>query len=98
MVATLQVLVGGLVGFTIGWRSVPHVDGRRAARIAARQASGNVSSGEAAFYREAPEGRIFDCLRCGRPLSPYWWSCQHCGATFDLYPPVATDRRVGWGA
>jgi hypothetical protein len=50
------------------------------------------SAAEAAFYREAQHGRVFDCGRCGRPLSADWGSCQHCGATFDQFQPVRTDR------
>ncbi len=50
------------------------------------------SAAEAAFYREAAHGRVFDCGRCGKPLSPDDRSCQYCGANFDEFPPVRTDR------
>lgn len=29
------------------------------------------------------------CGRCHKPLSPAWvGKCQHCGATYAMYPPV----------
>jgi hypothetical protein len=87
-----------VLGFLGGRFGGGRVSGERAAQIAAREKSGTMTAGEAAFYREASRGRIFECGRCGKPLSPYWMSCQHCRATFDLYPPVATDRKVGMGA
>lgn len=56
------------------------------------------NEGTAAFLKEPRQGHIFVCGRCGKPLSPYWRSCIRCKATFDEFPPVATDRSWGrWG-
>ena len=38
--------------------------------------------------------RLFTCGRCGKGISLAWKKCDHCGATFDEFPPIATGEEV----
>jgi hypothetical protein len=39
--------------------------------------------------------RLFRCGRCGKGISLAWKRCDHCKATFDQFPPIATGEEVG---
>jgi hypothetical protein len=38
--------------------------------------------------------RLFSCGRCGKGISLAWKKCDHCQATFDEFPPIATGEEI----
>ena len=42
--------------------------------------------------------RVFKCGRCGKPISLAWRKCDHCKATFDEFPPIATGEEIKAGS